>query len=773
MVPRHSSAPLSVLLGLVLASAVAAQDRSALAELRRGAVTSAEARLEAWRARRSLEAASPFPDFRWRPVGPRLSGGRIESIALSPASPHAYYVGAGAGNLWKTTNAGTTWTPIFDDQPTFSIGAVAVASTDPGIVWLGTGEILMARSSYAGIGVFRSTDGGASWEHMGLAETHHIGRVLIHPRDPDVVYVAAMGHLFGPNPERGLFRTTDGGRTWDKVLYVSEHVGVVDVVMDPTDPRALWAVAWEQERRAWNHRPAGVGSGLHRSDDGGDTWRRVRGGLPEGEHVGRMAVAVAPTDPSRLYVLVDNQAPAPDGEGVVGGEVYRSDDGGRRWRKINEEPLPARIGYDFNLIRVAPDDPEQVWVTGNYLLRSDDGGRTFGRNEGTLVHLLPHASDVLHLDHHELVLDSDDPDRVLLGNDGGLHVSYDRGASWLHLNNLPITEFYDVSVDSGVPYRIYGGTQDNAALVGASGQTIRPDGPDHWEQIYLDRWGGGDSYFTYPDRLDPDLVYYEHQFGELRRKDVARDTTVNIKPEPPGDEPLRTNWMTPFVISHHNPLTLYYGARRLYRSVDRGDRWWPMSPDLTGQPEPERQGNIPFGTLTTIAESRLDPRLLYVGADDGAIHVTDDGGIHWRRIDGPLPDKWVTRVEASRHDPDVVYASLTGYREDDFATYVFASDDRGRTWRSLAGNLPAEPVNVILEDPHDPAILFLGTDLGVFVTLDGGGRWEALGTGLPTTPVHDLEVHPEARELVAGTHGRSVFVADLAPVYGQSSREGG
>ena len=737
--------------------------------------TGAVARLQAWERHREMERDSPFAGLEWRAVGPRMQGGRVESIDVAAGDPTTIYVGVGAGNLWKTTNNGTTWTPIFEKESTFAIGDVAVSPSDPDTVWVGTGEVLMARSSYAGTGVFKSTDAGETWNNMGLTDSHHIAQVLIHPEDPDTVWVAAIGHLYTENEERGIFRTADGGETWERALYVDERTGAIDLTIDPSDPDTLYAAMWERSRKAWGHTTNGPGSGVFKSTDGGASWERLGdghaagAGLPVGGHIGRIGLAVARSDPRVVYALVDNYAPDPSpppanarggrgGPRRIGGEVYRSDDKGETWRKVNEEPVAA--GYDFCLIQVAPDDPDTIYLPNNRFMASEDGGRTYRQIEGTLVHLLPHGSRVLHLDQHELWINPGNARHMLLGNDGGLHLSYDAGASWLHLNNLPIGEFYAVAVDMDEPYNIYGGTQDDAALFGASDQVIEDDLGDRWTHVYLDRWGGGDSYFTYRDELDPDLIYYEHQMGELRRKRMSTGETERIRPQAAEDEePLRPNWMTPFFISRHNPLTLYYGANILFKSLDRGDTWTAISPDLTSRPT--QQGNVPWGTLTSVAESPLQPGLLYAGADDGTVHLTRDDGGSWTRIDEGLPERWVTRLVASQHDMATVYASLTGYRYDDFTDYLYVSTDYGASWEPISSDLPAEPINVIAEDPSNADILYVGTDTGVFASIDRGASWHALCANLPTTPVYDLVVHPRDGELVIGTHGRSIFVADV------------
>ncbi|MFC2118312.1 hypothetical protein ACFLSY_06700, partial [Bacteroidota bacterium] len=705
---------------------------------------------------------------KWQATGPMKQGGRIESIVCPKGHTSTIYVGVGSGNLWKTINNGTTWKPVFDNESTFTIGSVAVAPSDPDIVWVGTGEILMARSSYAGTGVFKSTNAGESWENMGLTDSHHIGRVVIDPVNPDIVYVAAMGHLYSFNEERGLFKTIDGGKSWKNILYVSEKTGVVDVIMDPSDNNTLYAIAWERDRKVWGHVQTGMESAVYKSTDAGKSWEKLSG-LPQGKDIGRFGIDVSKSNPNVVYAVVDNRTPVSGvGRGrnrSIGGEIYRSDNKGESWKKVNEGRLNTAIGYDFCLVRVSPDDENQVWVLGNNLLRSDDAGKTYKHIEGTLVHLQPHESTVLHLDMHEMWIDPLNSDRVLLGNDGGFHMSYDRGDSWLHFNNIPIGEFYAVSVDMDTPFNIYGGTQDDAALYGPSDFVMADDVTDPWTQIYVDRWGGGDSYFTWRDLEDKNIIYYEHQFGYLIRKNMKTKIGKNIQPKASGNEvALKYNWMTPFFISFYDPSTLYYGANKMFKSDDKGDNWVCISPDLSTQPGPEKQGNVPYGTITTISESVLKQGLLYVGTDDGNIQITKDDGKSWNLIDTGLPEKWCSRVIASQHNIATVYASFTGYREDDFEKYIYKSEDYGNTWKSIASNLPSEPINVIREDPKNPDLLYVGTDLGVYVSIDKGKSWISICNNLPTTPVYDLVIHPRDNKIVIGTHGRSTFVMDISSI---------
>jgi len=733
--------------------------------------TPASARMKSWEEHARMRDASVFRGLHWQSLGPRFQGGRVESIDAVPGTS-TIYVGFGAGNVWKTVNNGLAWTPIFEDQPTFTIGDLAVAPSDPDTVWVGTGENLLARSSFAGVGVFKSTDGGRSWAHMGLEETHHIGRVVVDPRNPDIVYVAALGHEYTYNKERGLYKTTDGGRSWTKVLFISEKAGVADVALDPSDPDIVYASSQEHIRRAWNSSESGEGTGLFKSTDGGKTWTQLTKGLPPGPHIGRIALAVSQSDPRVVYAFINNQTPVKrkDNKGKVqtrpaGAEVYRSNDKGRTWAKVPMVNDRFTL-HSYGDIRVSPDDPDTFYALGVNLVKSVDGGQTFEVVQGTIIHLYEHPTRALHLDHHDLWIDPQDPDRMILGNDGGVYISNDRGRHWLHLNNIPAGEFYALSLDTAEPYRIYGGTQDNSALFGPSDRIPEDGIQDPWHYVWIDLWGGGDSYFTLVDPTDPHIIYFEQQFGNFQRKNMQTGKISSIRPSIKDADPaLRYNWMSPFLISRHNPLTLYFGANRVFKSLNKGDSWRVISPDLTTQPGLERQGNVPYGTITTISESVLRPGLLYVGTDDGRVWMTPNDGTTWTEIGSALPDKWISRVEASRHDEGTVYVSLTGYREDDFRTYLFKSVDGGKTWDSIGGGLPDEQFNVIREDPKKADVLYAGSDQGgVYISKDGGSSWISLCADLPTAAVHDIAVQNRDRDLVIATHGRSIFKLDLIPV---------
>ena len=708
--------------------------------------TTAEARIDSWDLHLELQRDSPYSSLQWRAIGPRRQGGRIESIACPPGNTTTMYVGVGSGNLWKTVNNGITWTPIFEHESVGAIGDVAVSRSDPDVVWLGTGEVLMARSAIAGIGVFKSTDAGATWQNMGLNDTHHIARVLIDPKDENIVYVVAIGHRSSANAQRGVFKTTDGGKNWDRVLYVNNHTSAIDMVIDPSNRNVLYATMWE--RNVDGHDHYGQHSGVHKSTDAGKTWKKLGGGLPEGDHVGRIGIDVAATNPNVVYALVD--------EGKVD-HLYRSNDAGDTWNVVNEDAI--QVGWDWCEIRVSPDNANELYSIGQNSFVSRDGGKTFEKIGGAIARLLPHPSRALHLDTHAMWIDPKNTDRIVFGNDGGLFFSYDRGANWLHVNNLPIAEVYAVTYDMDEPYNVYIGTQDNAALYGPSTHVPEDGGPDDWEFVYVDRWGGGDSYFTYRDPSDPDTIYYEHQLGDMRRKSMTSGKTEDIRPlDPQRGVPLRFAWMTPFFPSTHRNKTLYAAANRVFKSKNRGDDWSPISPDLTLGTNPP---NIRYKAITALAESPRARGLLYAGTDNGNLYVTRNDGRSWEDISAGLPRYEITRVTPSPHDKKKVFVTLTGMGSDDFRPYVFRSDDQGVTWQPIAKALPLEPVHVIREDPRVEDLLYIGTMLGVYASTDGGAQWHSLCNNLPTTFIYDLAIHPRENELIAGTHGRSVYILDI------------
>ncbi|MBX7171663.1 MAG: hypothetical protein K1X72_11955 [Pyrinomonadaceae bacterium] len=735
-----------------------------------------ETRLKAWQDHIQLLENSPFRGMRWQPLGPSLQGARIEALAVSSPGSSTIYAGPGAGNIWKSVNNGMTWEPIFEHESAFAIGDIAVAPSNPDILWVGTGEVQPRHSgpAYAGTGVFKSTDAGKTWKNMGLADTFHIGKVVIHPKNPDIVYVAAMGHFRSLNKERGVFRTTNGGRTWEKVLYISEKTGVIDLVMDPSDPRTLFASAWQM--------PNGTESGIYRTTDGGSNWKQLGGGLPEGT-LGRSGLDIAPTNSRVIYAFIDNwaiwkpeSAASNQQRKIVGGEVYRSADRGENWQKVNTEDIYEVFGiygWKFCDVRVSPDNENEIYILGNRAFRSTDSGKTYQRIGETIRRVNNTEGTAMHLDHHELWIDPANPNRLLLGNDGGVFMSYDRGRTWLHLNNLPIGQFYFVSVDMQEPYTIFGGTQDNGGLYTPSDArpADEPAANDEWRHVWLDQWTGGDAFVLLRDPTDSRFVYYEHQNGAMMRMNLADQNpysggpaTENIRPRPPvGEAPWRFGWFTPFFVSQHEPRTLYAGGNVVLKSTNRGSQWRAISPDLS-EPAADERAAVPTGTITTLAESRFAPGILYAGTEGGNLYLTKDDGRNWKKISEGLPKKWISRIVASDYEPATVYVSMTGYREDDFTSYLYRSTDFGASWKSIANNLPAESINVIREDPQNANLLYVGTDAGVYVSLDRGASWQSLCADLPTTPVHDLVIHPRESELIIATHGRSMFLMDVRPL---------
>ena len=726
-------------------------------------------RLIAFEAHRALTNRWPFAALQWTAMGPKINGGRVEAIAVPPGNTGTIYVGMAAGSLWKTLNNGLTWKAVFTNQASHAIGDVAVAPSDGKIVWVGTGEAQPRHSgyAYAGTGVFKSGDGGISWQHMGLSDTHHIGKVLIDPRNPNHVYVAAIGHFWSHNAERGVFKTTDGGRHWTKSLFINDSTGVVDLAMDPSDSRLLYAWGWQV--------PGGRDGGLYKSTNGGHSWRHITAGLPRGM-VGRAGLDVAPSSPNIVYAFLDNQGTGPTKERpTIGGEVYRSDDRGEHWRKINQDDLYTvfgEFGWKFCDVRVAPDNANEIFILGNRGMHSTDGGRTYQRIGEQLVRLHDTPGKALHLDHHEIWIDPLNTNRILLGNDGGLFESYDRAQSWLHLNNIPAVQFYFIAADTGAaPYRVYGGTQDNAAVYAPSDARVEDAQDDRWRYVYLDRWTGGDSYVTIPDPTDRRIVYYEHQNGDMLRMDLTGSSvmsggpsTVDIKPKPVAGGPeYRFGWYTPFFISHFDARTLYVGGNRVLKSVDRGDHWTPISPDISDSATGLR-GTVPVGTVTMMSESPFRAGVIYAGTEGGAIWRTGDDGETWNRLSAGLPKKWISRVIASQHRAATVYVALTGYRDDDARPYLYRSDDDGLTWSSIAANLPAASVNVVKEDPAHADVLYVGTDYGVYITVDRGRAWQSISGNLPTTAVHDLVIQPTERELLIATYGLGAWKLDLSPV---------
>lgn len=850
-------------------------------------------------------------NLRWREVGPTATGGRVTDIAVDPNNVHHIFVASAAGGLWETNNNGTTWSCIFENEGTTTIGDIALDPKDVKTIWVGTGESNNQRSSLWGDGVYKTTDGGETWTNMGLKDSHHIGRVVVDSKDSNTVYVAALGHLYSSNEERGLFKTTDGGESWEKVLYVNDKVGVVDCVVDPNNPNIIFAATYERLRRAWNFDGAGPGSDIYRSKDAGKTWEKLQGGLPVGE-LGRIGLSICAKDPNIIYAAVSNQNPAAPGsapaqrrraegeeeefrnEGAeltspgwtgdepvqeeakadeqdsddpdadesddeesddekepnslatkigltldlssgaakitkvesfaarsgirvgdvlvsaggfevsnvenlreflenirqgdrveivykrgdadnqtttlaaavatqstrqIGGEIYRSDDGGDTWKKMNSRPVGGSPAYYYGQIRVDPQDDQQIYVLSVPVYVSSNGGKDFASNGAPSV----------HVDHHAFWINPENSNHLMLGNDGGFHISYDKGKTWDYVFNLPLAQFYAITADMQEPYHVYGGLQDNGSWGGPSKGGGSGVSRSQWYRV-----GGGDGFYVQVDPEDSDLVISESQFGAISRANRKTGERKSIRPpqsEGSGAGAVRDryNWNSPILMSQHDPRVVYFGGNKLFMSYNRGDDWQTISPDLTTAAPEKVTGNVPHCTITTIAESAQDKNMLMVGTDDGKVHVTTDRGKSWTDLSGNFPFRptnwWCSRVEISSKDKKTVFVSFTGYREDDFRPFVFMTKDGGESWTSIASNLPEGCVNVIKQDPRNDKVLYVGTEFSAYVSLNQGESWEELNNGLPRVSVQDLMVHPRDRDLIIGTHGRGIYILEnITPI---------
>lgn len=702
------------------------------------------------------EPPLPIAAMKPRLLGPAVTSGRVVGFAVSPADRSHYFVAVASGGVWKTTNAGTTWTPVFDNEGSFSIGCVAMDPTNPNVVWVGTGENNSQRSVGYGDGVYKSTDGGKTWTNVGLKASEHIGKILIDPRNSDTVYVAAQGPLWKEGGDRGLYKTTDGGKTWDKVLSIDDNTGVTDVVLDPRNPDVLIAASWQRRRHVWTIINGGPGSGIHRSTDGGKTWKKITTGLPPGD-LGRIGLAIAPTDPDIVYAIVEAADNA--------GGIHRSTDRGVTWEKRN--PYVGLPMYYAHLV-VDPANKDRIYAMDVLIRVSDDGGKT----------LAPLPQRWTHVDYHALWIDPKDPKYYLVGCDGGIYESFDRAANWHFKSNLPVTQFYDVTCDESGPfYHVYGGTQDNFTLGGpARTRSVHGILNQDWFVVQ-----GGDGFHCKVDPTDPNIVYGTLQYGVLCRFDRRTGQRVQIQPQPAaGLLPPRWNWDSPLIISPHNPKRLYFAGNILFKSNDRGDSWTPVSGDLTRQLDRNKlavMGKVwgpdaifkhgstsIYGNSVALTESPKKEGLIYVGTDDGLIQITDNDGKTWRKVEqfpGVPANTYVSKLVASLHDAGTVYACFDNHKNGDFSPYLLKSTDAGKTWVSIAGDLPARgTVYCIAEDHVDPNLLFVGTEFGLFVTLDGGKKWHRIKNGLPTIQVKDLCIQRKMDDLVIGTFGRGIYIID-------------
>ncbi len=693
----------------------------------------------------------------WVSVGPVVNSARVESVQLDPTNPGTIYAAFGSGNLWKTTNNAVTWRPMFENQASHGIGDIALAPSDPDVIYLGTGESLKKARNFTipGTGIYRSDDGGENWRHLGLNDSWHIGEIAVHPSNPDIAIVAVLGHFWSSNPNRGLYRTGDGGKTWQHVLKIDQNTGANDVVWAADNPDVVYASSWENYPGV-----SGANSSVYKSEDGGLIWNKCGTGLPTGKDIGRIGLAVSQSDSNKVYALIDNRALIPTGAA----EVFRSLDGGATWEKTHEESLYffSRIGWYFADIYVNPEDDDEVFALGVRIAHSTDGGKTFELMQGDVVHINPSSASGLHLDHCEMWINPLNPRHIVLGSDGGLYQSFDKGKSWLHFNNLPTGEFYDLAVDNQSPYLVYAGAQDDATVFGPA-KEWDPTAADPWQYLWIDPWNGGDGCITAVDPSDPNTVYYSAQDGAFRRKDMTTNRSKLIRPQLPEDHAgeLKFNFVAPIVVSPHDSNQIFIAGNYIFESFNRGDDWSVASPDLAVSKDEARRSLA----VSAIAESSLARGLIYAGTDKGAMWVSEDDGKEWtERTDG-FPIGYVRSIFPSSHKASRCYAAVSGLNYDDFQSYLVCTEDRGQTWRSISANLPNEPANVILEDATHEDILFAGTFRGVYLSTDRGKSWSMLGKNLPACSVADLAIQEREQDLIIATHGRGIYKLNLGPLY--------
>lgn len=792
--------------------------------------TSSDIRWKGFENRKKLIDNSLIKNVPFKNIGPTIMSGRIVDIDVNPNDPTHFYVAYASGGLWKTTNNGTSFKPIFDNQVVMTIGDIAV-NWKENIIFVGTGENNSSRSSYSGFGIFKSRSNGDKWKHTGLSESHHISRIILHPINPNILWVAALGHLYSNNSERGVYKSNDGGNSWLKTLYVDEKTGAVDLVINSSNPDILYATMWTRDRKSWNFNGFGSGSGIYKSTDGGQNWTKIStssSGFSYTKGMGRIGLDISKSNPNILYAILDNQERQAKKEEkeegltknklkkmtrevfnnledsvineflklndfpekytakeikkkmikkeispktlsnyledansllfdtpVVGAEMYRSDDAGKTWKKTHQgnlDKLYYSYGYYFGQVRIDAKNPDLVYTLGVPLIKSDDGGNTWKSISG----------DNQHSDHHALWVNPNRSNHIINGNDGGINITYDGGDNWIKVNQTSVGQFYDINYDMAEPYNIYGGLQDNGVWFASSKYEYstrwQSSGKYQWQNIM-----DGDGMQTEIDTRDNTTVYTGWQFGNYYRVNTKTEESKKITPKHNlEDRPFRWNWETPIHLSKHNQDILYMGSNKFHRSLNQGDDFETLSKDLT---KGGKKGNVSYGTLTTIAESPKRFGLIYVGSDDGLVHVSKDGGYSWNKIVTGLPENmWVSSIVPSKYAESRVYLTLNGYRWDNFDPMIYVSENYGTTWKKIGNNLPKEPVNVITEDPEVEKVLYVGTDHGIYVSITRGLYFMIMQNGLPNAPVHDLAVHPRDLELIAGTHGRSIYIADIKPI---------
>lgn len=792
-------------------------------------VTPGKLRAESYHLRTLTEENSIGQLIHFRNAGPTVMSGRVTDLEVDPADATHFYVAYASGGVWETKNNGTTFTPIFDYGMALTIGDIAVDWKN-NIIWVGTGENNSSRSSYSGIGIYKSSDSGASWFYMGLEESHHISRIIVHPSDPNTVWVGVIGHLFSYNKERGMYKTTDGGKTWKQTLFINEKTGVIDLILDPNDSKTLYASAWQRERVAWNFTEAGEGSGIYKSTDGGDSWKLItdgKNGFPTGTGTGRIGLAMSKKNSKVIYAFLDNQnrrEKKPDESKkdeltkellktmskddflklpkekvekylrnnafpatysyqeilrlmkkdkikpvtiaeynddansllfdtpVIGAELYRSEDGGTTWKKTHDgymDDIVYTYGYYFGNIRVDENNENKIYLIAFVIAKSNDGGKTFQSING----------ENQHVDHHALYVDPKKEGHLINGNDGGINISYDNGKSWIKCNSPAVGQFYTVNVDDEENYNVYGGLQDNGVWWGPNSY----QSSSYWHQSgsypYKELMGG-DGMQVVIDPRDNETVYTGYQFGHYFRinKNTGEQKYLTPKHEL-GEKPYRWNWQSPIWMSEHNNDVIYFGANKLFRSFKKGEDFKAISGDLTNG---GKQGDVAYGTLTTIHESPIKFGLVYTGSDDGLVYVTKDGGGTWTNISAGLPSGyWIRKIQASAFSEGRVYVCLNGHTFDDMSPLLFVSEDYGKTWKKAGTNLPLEPVNVVKEDPENENLIFIGTDRGVYFSFDKGNTFQNMDDLLPHVAVHDMVIQKKAHDLVIGTHGRSIWIANI------------
>ncbi|MEP6584369.1 MAG: hypothetical protein ABJA90_08875 [Ginsengibacter sp.] len=802
--------------------------------------TPAAVRMNGLTGRKLLAKDSLLKNILFRNIGPSVMSGRVVDIEVNPNDPIEFYVAYATGGLWHTLNNGQSFTPIFDHENVIGIGDIAV-NWKSREIWIGTGESNSSRSSYSGLGIYKSVDTGKTWQYAGLPESHHIGKIVLSPDDNKIAWVAVIGHLYSSNQERGVYKTIDGGKTWKQTLYIDDNTGAIDMDINPKNTNELYACMWHRERRAWDFMESGNTSAIYKSINGGDTWKKITGtntGFPQDDGCGRIGIAVFAANPKIIFATLDNQNHRPDtakkktdstkysvtdfkniskekfleldsvkldsflikndfdekyrdlslkemvGSGkikpgslydylsdanselfntpIIGCEVYRSDNGGETWMKVNKKGLNLynTYGYYFGKISVSPVNENKVLISGFSLIMSDDGGETFSVADKSNT----------HPDWHGAWMNPLRDSNWIAGNDGGCNITYDNGKHWFKANTPAVAQFYSVAVDNAKPYNVYGGIQDNGVWYGPSTNKSDDENDNEEHESVGDGWkniGGGDGMQVQVDTRDNKTVYFGSQFGEYERKTIDEKERKRIHPMPDIEaEKLRYNWQTPILLSAFNQDILYMGNNRFYRSMNKGTAMDPLSKDLTNG---KKEGDIPFGTIITISESPLKFGLLYLGTDDGNIQLSEDGGYTWTLVSNNLPKNakglYVSRVVASQFKEGRVYATLNGYRNDNFTPWLFISDDYGRTWTSISSNLPFEPLNVVREDPKFENILYAGSDNGLYVSFNRGKSFMSFGDNLPSAPVHDIVIQKAANEIVVGTHGRSIYIASLNDIH--------